>query len=391
MRIILVNKFWYKRGGAEQVVLQTRDLLLAAGHEVAIFGMRHPDNELDSPFFIDPVNTTQPGWNDIKNIFYNKEAKKKFSQLLLEFKPDVVHFHNIYYQLSFSVVDAALEKKIPCVFTLHDFHWLSPNYRLFGRDKLFVPSRFPSLQALFHASCKEIRKMALQSLEYFFRARHHYEQRVSVFIFSCQFSLDLHKRFFSLPPKSKLIFYPVNIQNHPYQSGDYILYLGRLSEEKGLDLLLRVAEKTPSIPYIIAGTGDEEVVLKKYVTDHNLSNVTFVGAVHGNVRDTTIAQARIVVVPSQWFENPSLIVSEAAAFAKMVLGSEIGGLTEELLPECRIPLGNISLWVESITKWFNCSEDERKKQGEILQQKLSERHNPADYIQRVIDVYKSVV
>ncbi|MBT3816756.1 MAG: glycosyltransferase family 1 protein, partial [Candidatus Magasanikbacteria bacterium] len=86
MKVLLVNKYWYIRGGAERLLFDTKKLLEQAGHEVFIFGMHHPENIIENKYFIPYIDYKNQGVigkirAGLKSI-YNKEAKKQFEQLV---------------------------------------------------------------------------------------------------------------------------------------------------------------------------------------------------------------------------------------------------------------------------------------------------------------------
>ena len=140
MKILLVNKYWYARGGAERVVFLTKRVLEDAGHTVEVFGMKQKKNTLENEYFIDTIDYATGSWMarimyGIKSI-YNVDAKKRFAKLVDDFAPDVIHFHNIYHQLSYALLDVVRAKNIPSVMTLHDYKMLSPNYTLFHHNTI---------------------------------------------------------------------------------------------------------------------------------------------------------------------------------------------------------------------------------------------------------------
>lgn len=113
MRILLVNKFHYRKGGAETYYLTVGSELERMGHEVAYFSMRHPDNlscEWDKYF------VTQREYNNVRNplkaardgmaLIYSPEAKRNFQALCEEFRPDVVHLNNVHRQITLAILDA---------------------------------------------------------------------------------------------------------------------------------------------------------------------------------------------------------------------------------------------------------------------------------------------
>ena len=135
MRILMANKFWYRRGGQERVVFDEIAWLGRAGHDVAHFSAQHPENE-DSPWsgYFAPyleigVDSTLSGRERLlaaRLMFWNAEAARRFARLLRAFRPDVVHVHGIHRQISPSILVEAKKAGVPVVQTLHDCHPICP-------------------------------------------------------------------------------------------------------------------------------------------------------------------------------------------------------------------------------------------------------------------------
>ena len=136
MKILLINKFLYPKGGAEVVFSDTTGLLKARGHEISVFSMVHPRN-LSSPFsayFVSNVDYEKPNFaQSIKaagRLIYSWESRRNIERLLFGNKPDIAHLHNIYHHLSASTFTTLHRLKIPTVLTVHDVFPLCPNHSL---------------------------------------------------------------------------------------------------------------------------------------------------------------------------------------------------------------------------------------------------------------------
>lgn len=126
MKILLANKFYYRRGGDCIYTLNLEQLLKEKGHEVAIFSMDYPDN-LDSKwkaYFPKSMNKLMA----FTRPFGSNEVKRKFNALLKDFKPDIVHLNNIHTHLSPIIAELAHKKGIKVIWTLHDYKLLCPRY-----------------------------------------------------------------------------------------------------------------------------------------------------------------------------------------------------------------------------------------------------------------------
>jgi hypothetical protein len=138
MRVVFANKYAYMHRGAERYALDLAAMLRAHGHEVAPFAMR-TDRDDESPwrkYFVSPVETERVtfGWQGLRTVgrfLYSFEARRKFAELLDEFRPDLIHVHNIYHQISPSILPVAKRHGVPFVLTAHDYALLAPNYALY--------------------------------------------------------------------------------------------------------------------------------------------------------------------------------------------------------------------------------------------------------------------
>lgn len=386
MRVILVNKFWYPRGGAEQVVLMTKELLESAGHSVALFGMRHPENIFEEDYFASQIDydrfSFRAGWKTL----YNYEAKKKLRDLIRSFRPDVIHFHNIYHQLSFSLLDAAYAERIPMIMTLHDYHWLSPNYRLFHHGNIDTRAGW---QCFFHNCLEDYKKSLLGTLEWYGRSRKKYRNMIGQFICPSEFVAHQHRRADWDTHQLIVVPNPLShgVGRREYINGNFVLFAGRLSAEKGVDVLLSAARFTPSISYVIMGDGPERQQLEIQAKTFGLMNVQFVGHLNGRERDYYFQHSRLVVVPSQWLENAPLVIGEAASFQKIVLGSRIGGIPEELPSDWLVTGTDPKVWATMIDHWYHRHNDEREKRGRIFAAVAATRHNPRTYVRNLEKIY----
>lgn len=139
MRILLVNKYFYRKGGAETYFFALAEGLRALGHDVAFFSMQHPNNESSywSKYFVSEKDyvgdiSAFKKVQEASTLIYSFEARRKFEALLEEFKPDVIHMNNVHRQLTFSILDAPYLKKhhVPVVYTAHDYILVCPAYTM---------------------------------------------------------------------------------------------------------------------------------------------------------------------------------------------------------------------------------------------------------------------
>lgn len=394
MRVLLVNKFWYQRGGSERVALLTKNILESQGHDVAVFGMQHPENIFDEPYFSPRINYAAPTLLDAVRSIYNWPAKKKFARLIGSFKPDVIHFHNIYHELSFSLIDAGREAKIPMVLTLHDYHWLSPNYRLFRRGRIDESCGLGMPFRCITQNCLEsFGKSVVGTIDFILRSRKKYRSAIRQFICPSEYIARKHAAAGWTQNSLTVVPNPIiqTIRQRPFVDGGHVLFAGRLSLEKGVDSILSAARFTPNIPYIIMGDGPERASLESQAQSYGLTNVRFVGHLTGLEREHFFEQARLVVVPSKWLENAPLVIGEAAGWQKIILGSKRGGIPEELPSDWLVRDDDPKLWADAIAHWYHRPVDEREKRGRTFAAAMAARHDPAQYLRSIEKIYKMCI
>lgn len=137
MKILLVNKFHYLKGGSEKYYFELGELLKENGHEVAFFSMEDEKNiKTDcKEYFVKPIDLNTGSKLKALDVIYCKENEKKMEQALEDFKPDIVHFNNFQRQLSASIIKPIKERNIPIVFTAHDLQAICPAIVMLDKNK----------------------------------------------------------------------------------------------------------------------------------------------------------------------------------------------------------------------------------------------------------------
>ena len=390
MRVLLVNKYWYLRGGTERVLFLTKKILEEAGHEVHIFGMHHEKNTVGDRYFADFVDLGTFSLSAIGKSIYNREAKQKFAEVLDEVQPDVVHFHNVYHQLSFSLLDALKGRHVRTVMTLHDYKMLSPNYTLFHHGKIDDGSLGRKYYRCLLNNCMEsYGKSVVATIETYLRAVKGWQRQIDRYIAPSVFMKDLCVKAGWNEAAIKVVPNPIDIEVFPSHSrdGGYVAYIGRLSEEKGIETYVAAAKELPQIPFRIVGDGPLKKSLETYVVKEKIKNITFDGWVSGKELVTRMQEARIIVVPSVWYENCPLSMLEAMGAGRVVIGSDIGGITEHLPAELLVPPGDPRMLAKHVASWYSCSSQKRAFMGRRLQKRVAKKHSIKRYTEALMRVY----
>ncbi len=339
MKILQVHKFFYLSGGADRVFFDTSALLEKNGHKVFYFSMKHPDNfacPFDRYFVSQSAydnNTLESSLMNALNIIYSPEARRKMDLLLAEQNPDIAHLHNIYHQLSPSILHSLKRRKMPVVMTLHDYKLVCPSYSMLRDGKPCEACKGGAYQHCFLNACvKGSRNRSLLLTAEMFL--HHKILRiydlVDVFISP---SLFLKEKLEEMGFKGRIAHLPNFVEPEgvkPAFGGDgkTIVYLGRLSPEKGLITLLEAVKGLPGISLNIIGGGPLKTLLEEKIRKEEIFNVSLLGYKSGSELKGEMEKAMFVVLPSECYENNPRSILEAFAQGKPVIGSDIGGIPE---------------------------------------------------------------
>lgn len=403
MTILQVNKFFYLRGGSERYFFDLCRLLGDRGHDVIHFSMKHPRNEPSAQerYFVSEVDLNAPMGSLRKaraalRILYSSEAKSRIGRLMDEVRPDVIHLHNVTRQISPSIVDAARQRGIPMVQTLHDLSLVCPAHSFFTGGRTCEDCAGGKY---WHAVAKRCIDASLSSslvgtFEAYLHAWLGLYKKVGVFIAP---SLFLKTKVSSVRWVSeRIVHLPYFIPSGPdYTSAGqgYVLFAGRISTEKGVGTLIEAASKLEKVRFVIAGEGAELEGFKKLAQRQGLANVEFAGYVSGEGLEALLEGCGCVVVPSVSYENLPLSILEAFARGKPVVGSDRGGIPELVIDGVTGHLfdGNDA---DSLARALNRTlgdDRKRREMGRRARELVERAYSPGSHYERLMDLYKGLV
>lgn len=334
MKIALANKFFFNNGGSETVFFQERDFLKRSSTNVIDFSMQDDRNfgSLYSEFFVAEKSYRQNQPNlkakieTALSFIHSKEAVGKITQLIDKEKPDILHCHNIYHQLTPSIMKAAKQLGVKVVLTLHDFKVVCPTYTRLRQGKPCGDCLEGDFFNVVRHRCADgsLGKSMLLYTEAFIQRLMGSYDVVDRVIAPSQFMADAVTRW-RFPKKRVTVLYNGVSTALPASTGKdagYVLFLGRLSPEKGL-LTLGAAQAGTPLRVVVAGTGPMDEALRA-----QFPGLELVGHQTGERLQQLIGEASAIVVPSECNENCPMSVLEAMAYGKPVIGSRIGGIPE---------------------------------------------------------------
>jgi glycosyltransferase involved in cell wall biosynthesis len=369
MNILQVNSQLSKGGGPQTYMQMATKLLRAQGHQVSFFGMLDEENKHhpDAIYYVRPVELLKAAHSSsirerlvgAGRALWSGEANRKIQALLASRHFDLAHIHNIRFELSPSVLPPLKQKGLPIVQTLHDYALLCPrSYFYSERDGL----------------CEKCRIY-----------------RYYLIIAPSRF---LQKKYVEYGiPENKIYFLPNAIEVKPYVQQDtsrYCVYVGGLRRVKGVYAILAAAKKLPSLSFVIVGDGEEYDNLKTEISAQQLSNVNLVGHLSGQGLQAIVAKAQMLIIPTECYENCPMVVLEAYALKRPVIGARIGGIPELVVDNTTGMLfepANVEDLVEKIVYLDSRPELERSM-GEEGRKRLERNYNTTRHYEGLMDAYR---
>lgn len=401
MRILLINNVFGGGGGVERVFFIERKLLADSGHRVIDFSARGAADEPSAyqNYFVSGVNFQRRGhWlKKAARFFYSREVVCNLQKLINDTHPEVAHIHGIYDQLGPTVLRVLARNKIPTVFTAHAYKLICPNWRLWAHGAIDERCLQNPWHDFWNRSVQNSYiKSFVSVLSWQMQHRGQWFNYFTKIISPSQFLINKHvaagwsaKKFAHLPNP---ILVPANVLTAPEK--DYLLFVGRLAEEKGVQILLRAAKYFSEIPIIILGDGTFAANARAMAKKLKLENVVFVGARSAVETAVFIQQARAVVVPSLWYENDSYVVLEAQAQGKVVIASNIGGIPEQIISgktgflfNANNPLALASV-VRQVWQMTSAARAEIGQQAKIS---LKLARNPEVYQEKLLQILANAI
>jgi glycosyltransferase involved in cell wall biosynthesis len=406
LKILQINNIHYRRGGADIVYLNTGKLLENHGHDVLYFSQKNVKNETtnSNDYFIKETNYFDKSLiNKIYSIprfFYSDESKRQLSKLINELKPDIAHIHLYKGTLTPSILEVLKINNVPIIISLHDYGLLCP-HNLMLDGKMNICTRCVNGSALNCITNKCNRNNLLlstvSSLEYIFhKAFFPFDKYFDKIITVSKFGQQMHQKSKSLFDKILHLynFYPdLNQTEINTKKGNYILYFGRLSAEKGVETLFNAwLMKERKAQLKIVGTGElYEELNKKSI---GISSIEMLGFKSGDELNKLIKEASFIIVPSEWYENNPLTIIEAYANGKPVIGSNVGGIPEIINDGDTgflFEMGSVDDLSDKITKAETIDEEEYYRLSTNARKFAVEHFSEESHYNSLLSIYKEVI
>jgi len=414
MKILQIHKYFstQRGGGSVTAFFETKKLLEKKGHEVQIFSMHDSANEQSSysKYFIDSFDI-----NDAKNlsqkvrlipkIIRNREAESKIEQLVVAEKPDIAHIHNIYHYITPAILPVLKKHGVPIVFKLSDYKVICPNYKLFTESAPCTRCKGGKFyNAVTHKCLKNsYAASSIAMLEAYYHRKHNTYDNVDYFLAPSEFMKKTCISFGIPEEKFKILRNTFDFTRFEpkREKQNFIFYIGRLSEEKGIKNLIDAIEMLKTQNRLndhilkITGTGPQEQALKDQVEKLNLNEeVIFTGFCQKFSTEWTdlMQNARVSVLPSIWYDNSPNTISESMAFGTPAIVSDRGGSKEQLTDGKNglvYAADNIGELAEKIAELIN-DPDKAERFGQNAIKHVRQLNSEEKYYAELMKIYTSL-
>lgn len=399
-RLLSINSYHYRRGGADAVYLDHAALMESLGWENAFFSMHHPANAPSpwSRYFVDEIQfghhyTFAQKIVKATKVVYSFEAQRKLRALLADYRPDVAHLHNIYHHLSPSILSTLKRAGVPAVMTAHDLKIACPNNKMLNRTgvcerckggRYHQAVRYRCVQDSFAASA------IVATESYLHRWLDSYRANLDRIVVPSRCFID---KFLEWGwPKALFTYVPNFVDaarfQPAYRPGEYFVYFGRLAVEKGIATLIRAAAAAGT-PLKLVGTGPVEAELKALAAQLG-APVEFAGYQTGAALHALVAASRAAVLPSEWYENSPISILESFALGKPVIGARIGGIPEMVHDRetgWQFASGSVAELAARLGEAQRAPPAELERMGRAARALVEREFSRARYVESILTLY----
>jgi len=385
----MVHNFYQQRGGEFAVFEAEQRMLHDAGHTV--FTYTRDSREIDD------YGSWKRSALALRTIWAG-DSYREIASLLRGEAPDVAHFTNTFPLISPSAYDACHKAGVPIVQSIHNYRLLCPAATLWRDGALCEECVDHSLlRAVRHACYRKSRPTTavLAAMLALHRRRGTYSRLVDRYIALTEFARA--KLIAGGLPQERVVVKANFVEPDPGQRedlGDYALFAGRLSEEKGLRTLLDAWQRLDSGAALhIAGDGPLRRELEARVAHEGITGVTFMGQLPRAELLTELRGARFLLFPSQWYEAMPMSIIEAFACGVPVIAARLGAMSE-MIEDHRTglffsPADSVDLATQ--LHWAFSHDTEIIQMGDAARAEYSARYTAALNRPRLIEIYQQAI
>ena len=393
MRILQIDKFLDfespSAGGVGRYISVLSGQLRNRGHEVEHFGTVQDAANGEFPQFYDYKKSHNPF--ALFRMIREKSAAKSLQNWLAGKKFDIAHLHNIYHHLTPAILPVLKRANIPAVLTLHDYRLACPTRHFYRKDGLCTRCLGGKFYHAISRKCAGLKGIPLAIETTYQQVTKSYSKNISSFICPTEFMKSIFEQNKFPTEKLKVvrnIVAPIKSEEL-VETNKNILYVGRLSYEKGSDLLVDIADRLPDSKIIIAGDGPEYRKLSSKIASDKLTNVELLGHVAADEIAKLYRRANIIVVPSRCMENSPASLLEAMQAGRIVIAPDQPEIKEWIVEG---KTGFLFKTGDQADLLRACKKAiDSQSSGAIAtaaRQKVLEMNDLQDHIEQIIDIYQ---
>ena len=391
MKVLVIHNF-HRTGSAsgdDQVFKSETALLEAHGNEVIRYTVSN--DEFDTAGALSKVRLTL-------GMLWSQKNYSAIKKLCKNEKPDIVHIHTFFPLVSPSILYAAKRSGCKVVVTLHDTRLVCPcatslrgtelcnlcgdgNYLRMVKYGCFKNSRFQSLIVSFIFKFHRIRKTFYKQIDKYICLN---DNQIEL-LMAIGFEQSKIVKKYNFVPDTEANLECCRPENLPER---YVVFYGRMGEEKGIPILMRIWDRINDIPFVVMGGGPLEDKFAKWAA--NRDNVHYLGYTEHNKCLSIVKSAEFVVFPSIWYEGCSMVEIEAQSLERPLVAFDLG-FSSEIIENgyngYKVKLGDIEGFVNIVYKLWN-SPDECRVMGCNARQDYQDKYLPEDNYEQLIAIYR---
>ncbi|HEY3975350.1 MAG TPA: glycosyltransferase family 4 protein [Candidatus Sulfotelmatobacter sp.] len=388
MRVLLVHSAYQQFGGEDSVVRAETELLRKHADEVYHYS-RHNDE-------IKQFGLTEKA-AFLPQTIYSWKTSGELEDVVRGFRPDVAFIHNVYPLISPSGYHKLHSLGIPTLQVLHNFRLHCPNGLFYTQGQICEACKGGDyLNAVRKRCYKDSYAFSgLYAATLGLNRVGGVIDKISGFICLTEFFKSKMQEMGV--PESKLFVRPNFVYAPPLPAGkmpgDYVLFMGRLSPEKGCWTLIRAFEQLPLVRLKILGTGPLEQEFRQYVQQKGIRNIEMLGFKSGSEKWEILRNARCLAMPSEWYENFPVTALEAFMACKPIIAARLGGLpyiVEEGKSGLLFEAGNVSELAQKI-QWLVDRPDEAVRMGECGRRLTETKYGPEQGYRNLMKIFEQVI
>jgi glycosyltransferase involved in cell wall biosynthesis len=388
MKVLTVHNFYQQPGGEDVVFEAERRLLSRHGHDVVVFEEHNDSIQTDSIF---------RSFNLAARTIWSQGSYDKLVDVIRRCRPDVAHFHNTFPLISPAAYHACRKTGVPVVQTLH-------NYRLFCPKASFFREGRPCEECVQHSLARSVRygcyrdsrsaTASVAAMLIVHRCLGTWTHTVDRYVVLTSFARD--KAIDAGLPAAKVIVKSNFLESEPANgdhSGGYALFVGRLTDEKGVPNLLHAWSRLSDIELVIAGQGPMRAQVEEYVQKRSRRNVQYAGPLARDEVIRLMKAASFLVFPSQWYEGFPMTIVEAYACGTPVIASRLGAM-QEIVHDGRSGLHFTPGDADDLAKkvqWAWAHPYEMREMGQNALAEFEAKYTAERNYEMLMDIYRQAI